>query len=473
MARLKYKDGNGWHDVLSQVNVMQVNGPTDYETLNNLPQVNSVTLIGNKTSNDLGLQDEITSDNKLSADLIESGTNNKVFTAANQVKLSNIEAGAQVNTVNSVNSKTGAVVLDASDVGALSSSTKYGATLGISGTSLSLKDQDGTVLNTVTTQDTGATSVEMHSGDTGNALTNLTYDSGTRKLTFEKNTTFASINQISNPNLLINGDFRVNQRGEATYNNTNAGNNKYTVDRWIHYVSNDYTLTQNTGSGITVVNSSDGNADFAQIIENGYNLLNGKIVTASVKSNGTVYSVKHTISTNTSNHIDFSGTDCSLYIECTSSNLVKVWFRVRAGKSVSIDYIKLEIGEVATPFSPRPYAEELALCQRYFLRLGSTVDKNIGLGYSNSAGSYIYVQVPTPTTMRSSFTLSITSLSCKFYAGASLITQSLLSLNGSLSEVNENICRVAFQLDGTVTASTLWEARLPANNYLSIDCEIY
>lgn len=47
---------------------------------------------------------------------------NSGMTAADVTKLAGIEAGAQVNTVTSVNSKTGAVVLSASDVGALGNS---------------------------------------------------------------------------------------------------------------------------------------------------------------------------------------------------------------------------------------------------------------------------------------------------------------------------------------------------------------
>jgi hypothetical protein len=31
-----------------------------------------------------------------------------------------------------------------------------------------------------------------------------------------------------------------------------------------------------------------------------------------------------------------------------------------------LNWVKLELGSTATAFSPRPYAEELAMCQRYF-----------------------------------------------------------------------------------------------------------
>ena len=45
------------------------------------------------------------------------------FTAAEKQKLSGVEAGAQKNTVDSVNGKTGPVTLDAADVGALPDTT--------------------------------------------------------------------------------------------------------------------------------------------------------------------------------------------------------------------------------------------------------------------------------------------------------------------------------------------------------------
>lgn len=54
------------------------------------------------------------------------------------------------DAVTSVNNKTGAVTLTASDVGALADSIKYAKSLSISGTTITLKDQDGTTLSTIT-----------------------------------------------------------------------------------------------------------------------------------------------------------------------------------------------------------------------------------------------------------------------------------------------------------------------------------
>lgn len=53
-------------------------GTTDYSDLSNKPQINSTTLSGNKSSSDLGLQDEITAQSPLSAGLV-SETNDKKF----------------------------------------------------------------------------------------------------------------------------------------------------------------------------------------------------------------------------------------------------------------------------------------------------------------------------------------------------------------------------------------------------------
>lgn len=54
---------------------------------------------------------------------------------------------------------------------------------------------DGSI--TIPDNDTGATSVELYSGDTGNAITGMTYDSTTRKITFRKEKTFAEVGDAS------------------------------------------------------------------------------------------------------------------------------------------------------------------------------------------------------------------------------------------------------------------------------------
>ena len=87
----------------------------------------------------------------------------------------------------------------ASDVGALPDSTKYGAGLRLeNGSTLHLKDQNGSDLGdsvTISTEDTGATSVETTGY--GNAVTTASYDSSTRKITLTKGTEFQTANDNS------------------------------------------------------------------------------------------------------------------------------------------------------------------------------------------------------------------------------------------------------------------------------------
>ena len=72
--------------------------------------------------------------------------------------------------VTSVNNKVGAVTLTYSDVGALSNTTKYAKSLSVSGRTVTLKDQDGTTLSTITTQDTTYESKAAASGGTALSL---------------------------------------------------------------------------------------------------------------------------------------------------------------------------------------------------------------------------------------------------------------------------------------------------------------
>lgn len=89
-----------------------------------------------------------------------------------QLESTKVDLSGYVPTSRKVAGKalTSDITLAASDVGALAYSTKYGKSLAVSGTSVSLKDQDGTVLSTITTQDTTYSSLEAASGGTDVSL---------------------------------------------------------------------------------------------------------------------------------------------------------------------------------------------------------------------------------------------------------------------------------------------------------------
>lgn len=71
------------------------------------------------------------------------------------------------------------------------------------------------------------------------------------------------------------------------------------------------------------------------------------------------------------------------------------------GATVDFKYAKLEVGDKATPFTPRNYGEELALCQRYYQSLNLYKQKYYGVGILNSDGSNIGIlRIPLSFPLR-------------------------------------------------------------------------
>lgn len=177
---------------------------------------------------------------------------------------------------------------------------------------------------------------------------------------------------VSNPNLLINGNFAVNQRGSTTYSCTG---NTYTVDRWMGFSGLSVTKTD---GGVTLSNTSSSGGWFQQKLENDYLEFAGKAVTISAEVNGNFYSVSGVIpETEPSSQIDLIRTDIgdnggankdALRLTYLNGRLV-FNFYLYANSIINLSYAKLEYGETATKFIPRLYAEELALCQRYYEKI--------------------------------------------------------------------------------------------------------
>ena len=89
-----------------------------------------------------------------------------------QLESTKVDLSGYVPTSRTVNNKalSSNITLDSTDVGALADTTKYGASLDVSGTTVSLLDQDGTVLDTITTQDTTYSNLSAASGGTDVSL---------------------------------------------------------------------------------------------------------------------------------------------------------------------------------------------------------------------------------------------------------------------------------------------------------------
>ena len=180
----------------------------------------------------------------------------------------------------------------------------------------------------------------------------------------------ANLPTISNPNLLINSDFRnpVNQRGQTTY--IGATDKTYTIDRWCHNTTDEGRTLQVLNGYVKYSNPNTTYQSFwlqhfERKLEDGYYTItvNVKSVTkdvwvgnmlgdssSSVKwGNSSTFALKSGINTFT-----FYGSAIGLYFQASISS------------SVELYWVKLEYGNTPTAFVPRLYGEELALCRRYY-----------------------------------------------------------------------------------------------------------
>lgn len=77
-------------------------------------------------------------------------------------------------------------------------------------------------------------------------------------------------------------------------------------------------------------------------------------------------------------------------------------FASTASATFYITGVQLEVGSVATPFERRPYGTELALCQRYYYRLGPSITNSMfGVGWNISTTQAASL-ITFPVTMRTS-----------------------------------------------------------------------
>lgn len=213
--------------------------------------------------------------------------------------------------------------------------------------------------------------VKGQQGDPGVGNANLSNTPGTSET--DGYTQNAVNGIVQNPNLLINPNFAINQRGQTSYSNQTK---KYTVDR---IYSNRSVIEPIQGGGIKISTlSGQSNPYIQQIVENATELV-GKILTFSGRINGVDFS--QTITTpipskdsttmfyNKNIIVGQLTTNLQLTKYRPSSandSILQVTYTIANADNTVVNWWKLEIGSVATAFSPPSIAEELPKCQRYY-----------------------------------------------------------------------------------------------------------
>jgi hypothetical protein len=134
------------------------------------------------------------------------------------------------------------------------------------------------------------------------------------------------------------------------------------------------------------------------------------------------------------------------------------WWQ-NAGNYIEFTGVQLEKGTVATPFEFRNYAQELALCQRYYWNFSSAggVYTGFGSGYTN--GTSALITVPFPVQMRAQPTQNSNSAMTTFVLLSSGASVSPSALTTFTTGLNSSI------LTFTVAGQTAGQgAILQANN---------
>lgn len=198
-------------------------------------------------------------------------------------------------------------------------------------------------------------------------------------------------------NVLINSDFRINQRAYVSASVALAGG--YLHDRWKAGAGGgDYSFTQLAGSTqITIAASKT----LIQIVED-KNVVGGTYVLSWTGTCQARYAIN-------------SATPAGAY-----ANSPIVIAGQTAGTTMSVEFgngaasgtlgtVKLETGSVATLFVPRDYGQELATCMRYFCPLirGNSVYFGPFACYSTTQAFGGFLPYPVP--MRASPTITVSS----------------------------------------------------------------
>ena len=198
---------------------------------------------------------------------------------------------------------------------------------------------------------------------------------------------------VSNPNLIFNGRFRINQRGSSTVyrNQTDIVG----MDRW--QLSNGDGNFKRSSKTLTCTDIENP-IIMTQHVEDAKDQLLGFNLTVSAEVDDVKYSKTFNLPTKATEDLIWN-----VYVSETGAFRVYynylfkklgVQFIANPGCAIKVDRVKLEVGDIATKFLERSTGDELALCQRHYQVLN--VD-SIARGYAENE---IRFAVPTAVTMR-------------------------------------------------------------------------
>jgi hypothetical protein len=288
------------------------------------------------------------------------------------------------------------------------------------------------------------------------------------------------VQSVSNPNLLDNPWFTVNQRGFTT-NTANA----YTVDRWKKQAG-DGTITKSS-DGITIKPTTSGSMLlFRQQLDTDTMIpyILGKTVTLSVMlSNGTIYSATGTAPITLTSSFQYL-----CYVQIDSVNRFVLQLKngdcsvqyyndgsVIPSTIITVKAVKLELGSVSTlAMDTAPnYQQELAKCQRYFVRYASTANNSsISFGAIATVNKQWYGVVSLPVVMRTTPTITYNGTIFVYFEANTALNQNVLSIAISNMMTNVGKLRANFADTTSLTVGMTGELQLHDSAYIDFSADL-
>ena len=248
-------------------------------------------------------------------------------------------------------------------------------------------------------------------------------------------------------NLIINGDFRINQR---TYiSGSPLASNNYGFDRW-KSTNNTSLFFTSAPQGQMVTIDSGGSIE--QVIERANMPAGAYILSWTGTATGRVYNTGATPPSYAASPI---------LVTLDGSANVEVEFTASGGAK-TLQNVQFEQGSIKTPFEKRPIGTELILCQRYYQILKSpgisTYDNILaGFAISTNLSGHIW---NLPVQMRAVPTSNIS------YNAVSVVAVSGGTVSDSITLSNNNDNSVNHVYINALSATSPWTANQPL--YLSL-----
>jgi hypothetical protein len=304
--------------------------------------------------------------------------------------------------------------------------------------------------------------------------------------------------QLGRRNLIINGDMQVWQRGTSS---TSGSLDYHTVDRFWNYLASGGTVQRSTD-----VPSGEGFLYSYRLTSNGYWAVGQPIelpVTGkTILKNNTDYTLSFWAKAATSEAVtvviryaDAKGNGSNrVYLASSTPTIGTSWVRysltfntgtaapIATNEIIDIEIadgnaldiyltgIQFEAGNVATPFEHRSYGEEVALCQRYFVKY-STVTGEVS-PFSASSFAWVsglsYIPFTLTTRMRTIPTLTTSgSNAVRTYAPGTSYVQTSIAITSGGASVGAN----TIELETTGTSVSGW-VRFEGQSWLAFDSEL-